>query len=76
MCPRKRLIKTIDEIEVDQLSSHFKTIADILLPKIQDGTSLQKLNRILNNEKDLESYKPLSSYEIQIIPQFGITSSI
>ena len=61
------VIKTIDEIEVDQLSSHFKTIADILLPKIQDGTSLQKLNRILNNEKDLESYKPLSSYEIQIM---------
>lgn len=61
------VIKTIDEIEVDQLSSHFKTIADILLPKIQDGASLQKLNRILNNEKDLESYKPLSSYEIQIM---------
>ena len=61
------LVKSIDEMEVDQLSIHFKTIADILLPKIQDGTSLQKLNKILNNEKDLESYKPLSSYEIQIM---------
>ena len=61
------LVKSIDEMEVDQLSIHFKTIADILLPKIQDGTSLQKLNKILNNEKDLESYKPLSSNEIQIM---------
>lgn len=61
------LIKSIDEIEVNQLSIHFKTIADILLPKIQDGTSLQKLNKILNNEKDLESYKPLSSNEVQIM---------
>lgn len=61
------LVKSIDEMEVDQLSIHFKTIADILLPKIQDGTSLQKLNKILNNEKNLESYKPLSSNEIQIM---------
>lgn len=73
LCTRKRLIeesllvKSIDEIEVDQLSSHFKTIADILLPKIQDGVSLQKLNKILTNEKDLESYKPLSSNEVQIM---------
>lgn len=61
------VIKSIDEIEVDQLSSHFKTIADILLPKIQDGASLQKLNKILTNEKELESYKPLSSNEVQIM---------
>ena len=61
------LVKSIDEMEVDQLSIHFKTIADILLPKIQDGTSLQKLNKILNNEKDLESYKPLSSNEVQLM---------
>lgn len=61
------LVKSIDEIEVDQLSSHFKTIADILLPKIQDGVSLQKLNKILTNEKDLESYKQLSSNEVQIM---------
>lgn len=73
LCTRKRLIeesllvKSIDEIEVDQLSSHFKTIADILLPKIQDGVSLQKLNKILTDEKDLESYKPLSSNEVQIM---------
>ena len=73
LCTRKRLIeesllvKSIDEIEVDQLSSHFKTIADILLPKIQDGVSLQKLNKILTNEKDLESYKPLSNNEVQIM---------
>lgn len=73
LCTRKRLIeesllvKSIDEIEVDQLSSHFKTIADILLPKIQDGVSLQKLNKILTNENDLESYKPLSSNEVQIM---------
>lgn len=61
------VIKAIEEGDIDQLSIHFKTIADILLPKIQDGMSLQKLNKTLASEKDLESYKPISSNEIQIM---------
>lgn len=61
------LIKSIEEEDIDQLSTHFKTIADILLPKIQNGDSLQKLNEVLANEKELESYKPLSSNEIQVM---------
>lgn len=61
------LIKSIEEKDIDQLPIHFKTIADMLLPKIQDGDSLQKLNKILSNENDLESYKPLSSNEIQVM---------
>lgn len=61
------VIKAIEEGDIDQLSIHFKTIADILLPKIQDGMSLQKLNKTLASEKDLESYKPMSSNEIQVM---------
>lgn len=61
------VVKSIEEDDIDQLSIHFKTIADILLPKIQDGASLQKLNKTLASEKDLESYKPMSSNEIQVM---------
>lgn len=61
------VIKAIEEGDIDQLSIHFKTIADILLPKIQDGMSLQKLNKTLASEKDFESYKPMSSNEIQVM---------
>lgn len=61
------LIKSIEEEDIDQLSTHFKIIADILLPKNQNGDSLQKLNKVLANEKELESYKPLSSNEIQVM---------
>lgn len=61
------VIKSIEETDIDQLSTHFKAIADILLPRIQDGASLQKLNKTLASEKDLESYKPMSSNEIQVM---------
>lgn len=61
------VVKSTEEDDIDQLSIHFKTIADILLPKIQDGASLQKLNKTLASEKDLESYKPISSNEIQVM---------
>ena len=61
------VVKSIEETDIDQLSNHFKAIADILLPRIQDGASLQKLNKTLASEKDLESYKPMSSNEIQVM---------
>lgn len=61
------VIKSIEETDIDQLSNHFKAIADILLPRIQDGASLQKLNKILASEKNLESYRPMSSNEIQVM---------
>lgn len=46
------VVKSIEETDIDQLSNHFKAIADILLPRIQDGASLQKLNKILASEKN------------------------
>lgn len=61
------VVKSIEETDIDQLSNHFKAIADILLPRIQDGASLQKLNKILASEKNLESYRPMSSNEIQVM---------
>lgn len=61
------LIKSIRKEDIDQLPTHFKIIADILLPKILNGDSLQKLNKVLASEKDLESYKPLSRNEIQVM---------
>lgn len=61
------VVKSIEETDIDLLSNHFKAIADILLPRIQDGASLQKLNKILASEKNLESYRPMSSNEIQVM---------
>lgn len=57
----------IEDGNIDQLSTHFNSIADILLPKIHNGTSIQKLYEVLNNKKDLESYRPLSNDEIQLM---------
>lgn len=61
------IIKSIPNEEIDELIVHFKSIADIILPKIQDGSSMLRLRDVLSNNKELESYKPLQSDEIQLM---------
>lgn len=62
-----RIIKSVDEVDIEQLLFHFKTIADILLPKIPEGYSIDKLKLVLSNEEDLDSYRPLSTNELQLM---------
>ena len=61
------IIKSIPNEEMDELIVHFKSIADIILPKIQEGSSMLRLRDVLSNNKELESYKPLQSDEIQLM---------
>lgn len=61
------IIKSISNEEMDELIVHFKSIADIILPKIQEGSSMLRLRDVLSNNKELESYKPLQSDEIQLM---------
>lgn len=61
------IIKSIPDEEIDELIDHFKSIADIILPKIQEGSSILRLREVLSNSKELESYKPMLSDEIQLM---------
>lgn len=61
------MIKSIPDENIDELINHFKTIADIILPKMQDGSSITRLKNVLSNNKELESYMPILSDEIQLM---------
>lgn len=62
-----RIIRSIEDGDYEELPSHFKRIADIILPKIGDGTSMSKLKAVLANENDFDSYKPVNPNEIQLM---------
>ncbi|MBE6221031.1 MAG: ATP-dependent helicase [Rikenellaceae bacterium] len=49
------------------LPDTFKRIADILLPKVDDGSSISKLKTVLSNDDDLNSYKPMNANEVQLM---------
>lgn len=67
---RKRLLGIRDEIRsvnedniIDALPRLFKNIADILLPKYQEGSSMKHLNVVLNSKDLIDSYRPFSTSE-------------
>ena len=71
---RKRLLGIRDEIRsvnkddmIDALPRLFKNIADILLPKYQEGSSMQHLNVVLNSKDFVDSYRPFSTSEVVIM---------
>lgn len=51
----------------ETLPDIFKKIADILLPKVEEGFSISKLKSVLSNEEDLNSYKPVDVKEVQLM---------
>lgn len=51
----------------ETLPDIFKKIADILLPKVEEGFSISKLKTVLSNEDDLNSYKPMNANEVQLM---------
>lgn len=62
-----KIIKSIEEENICELTNHFNKIADIVLPKVQEGFSRKKLKEVLDNKTELDSYKPLLSDEIQLM---------
>lgn len=71
---RKRLLGIRDEIRsvneddiIDALPRLFKNIADILLPKYQEGSSMKHLDVVLNSKDLIDSYRPFSTSEVVIM---------
>ena len=71
---RKRLgelrdeVRSVEEEEIgEEFPRLFKRIADILLPKYQEGSSLSHLQTVLNDEKMVDSYRPLTENEVVIM---------
>lgn len=71
---RKRLLGIRDEIRsvneddmIDELPRLFKNVADILLPKYQEGSSMKHLNVVLNSKDLIDSYRPFSTSEVVIM---------
>lgn len=70
---RKRLkeegviIRSISGEDIMDLLHHFDAVADLLFPNIEKGASLQKLEKILQDEYSLNTYKPISRDEVQLM---------
>ena len=56
----------IEEIE-DELPRLFKQVAEIVLPRYDEGSSISRLEQVLCNRQLLETYKPLSGEEVVIM---------
>ena len=67
------LQKLFQELRTMNIEDHeaiievFRKIANAIMPKIEDDSSITKLKSILSSDKDLDSYKPLNSNEIQLM---------
>ena len=71
---RKRLLKIRDEIKsvneedmADALPRLFNNVADILLPKYHEGSSIKHLEEVLNTKDLIDSYRPSSTSEVVIM---------
>lgn len=71
---RKRLLEIRNEIRsvneenmADSLPRLFKNVADILLPKYHEGSSIKHLEVVLNTKDLIDSYRPSSTSEVVIM---------
>lgn len=69
-----KLLSLRDEIRAveyasiaDEFPDLFRQVADIILPKYQEGSSLKHLQTVLESEKLTETYKPLKENEVVIM---------
>lgn len=63
----KKAIRSIDIGNINKLTSLFQQIANILLPKIPERESLDKLNDVICNQQMMNSYLPVKKDEIQLM---------
>jgi superfamily I DNA/RNA helicase len=61
------IIRSIEDDNYDELSIHFKRVADIILPRIGDVSSMIKLKNVLEDENALNSYMPVDANEVQLM---------
>ena len=43
-------------------------MADIILPKVPEGSSFEILEKVVSDEKILESYKPIRDDQVNLMP--------
>jgi len=61
-------LRAVEEQSIaDEFPALFKSIADIVLAKYQDGSSLAHLETVLQSEKMTGTYKPLKENEVVIM---------
>ena len=64
----KEVIKSVEENEIeDELPRLFKAVADIVLPKFEEGDAKNNLIMVLGNERMRDTYKPLTGNEVVIM---------
>lgn len=69
---KNKLLKTRDQIRsieniADELPALFRNIADIILSKYQEGSSMKHLTAVLDSEKLTSTYRPLKDNEVVIM---------
>lgn len=71
---KKRLLSLRDEIRAvgnndaaDVFPDLFKAVADIVLGKYQEGSSLNHLKTVLESDRLIETYKPMKDNEVVIM---------
>ncbi len=61
-------IKAVEEADiVDVFPSLFKKVAEIVLPRYQEGCSLNHLQTVLGDKKQIDTYRPLRENEVVIM---------
>ena len=61
-------IRAVEIVNIaDELPTLFKSIADIVLSKYQEGSSMKHLATVLDSEKLTSTYKPLRDNEVVIM---------
>ena len=63
----KDMIRNVKSDEIDNLLPLFSDVSKLLMPHQDEGLSMDKLKQVINDEKMLESYKPLSKDEIVLM---------
>lgn len=61
------IIRTICYSQHEDLASHFQSIASLILNNVEERNSKEKLTQVLQDEHSLNSYKPTSTNEVQIM---------
>ena len=63
----KNTIRSVDNEHLEELADLFKMVASILMPKQEEGFSLDKLKEVLSDEKMRATYKPSSKDEVVLM---------
>ena len=64
---KNQLVEMKIEVDKDTILGCCKNMADIILPKVPEGSSFEILEKVLSDEKLLESYKPIRDVQVNLM---------